>query len=95
MIWGDQHDPRFFDFFLENNLLQHFTQFLAAAANRRGDVAKQVPPRMPTYIIFVNMLIEIPHLSYLAMLPVAAVYPHFKLLFMLHISPNTRNTTFY
>ena len=43
MIWGDQHDPRFFEFFLENNLMRHFTQFLQKAANRRGEVAKQVP----------------------------------------------------
>ena len=42
MIWGDQHDPRFFEFFLENNLMRHFTQFLQKAANRRGEVAKQV-----------------------------------------------------
>ncbi len=42
MIWGDQHDPRFFDFFLENNLMRHFTAFLEKPANRKGDVAKQV-----------------------------------------------------
>ena len=42
MIWGDQHDPRFFDFFLENNLMRYFTAFLEKPANRRGDVAKQV-----------------------------------------------------
>ncbi|KAK9796324.1 hypothetical protein WJX73_003927 [Symbiochloris irregularis] len=42
MIWGDQHEPRFFDYFAENNVLQHFTQFLQKKANRRGDVAQQV-----------------------------------------------------
>ena len=41
MIWGDQHDPLFFEFFLENNLMRHFTAFLEKPANRRGDVAKQ------------------------------------------------------
>lgn len=43
MIWGDQHEPRFFDYFAENNVLQHFTQFLQKRSNRRGDVAVQVP----------------------------------------------------
>ena len=42
MVWGDQHDPRFLDYFLENNLLQHFTQILQQRANRRGEVAIQV-----------------------------------------------------
>ena len=42
MIWGDQHDPRFFDFFLEQNLMRHFSQFLEKGSNRRGEVAKQV-----------------------------------------------------
>ena len=42
MVWGDQHDPRFLDYFLENNLLQHFTQILQQRANKRGEVAIQV-----------------------------------------------------
>lgn len=42
MIWGDQHDPRFFDYFAENNLLHHFIKFLEQKGNRQGDVAKQV-----------------------------------------------------
>jgi len=42
MIWGDQHDARFFDYFAENSLLAHFTAFLVQRSNRRGDVAKQV-----------------------------------------------------
>ncbi|KAK9820557.1 hypothetical protein WJX72_011634 [[Myrmecia] bisecta] len=42
MIWGDQHEPRFFDYFLEKNVLSHFHQILEQRANRRGDVAKQV-----------------------------------------------------
>ncbi|KAK9825468.1 hypothetical protein WJX81_005951 [Elliptochloris bilobata] len=42
MIWGDQHDARFFDYFAENNLLAHFTAFLVQRSNRQGDVAKQV-----------------------------------------------------
>lgn len=41
-IWGDQHDQKFLDFFLENNILQHFTHILQQKANRRGDVAIQV-----------------------------------------------------
>ncbi|BDA41766.1 probable protein CLEC16A homolog at N-terminal half [Coccomyxa sp. Obi] len=42
MIWGDQHDPRYFDYFAENNLLHHFTKFLEHSDNRKGDIAKQV-----------------------------------------------------
>lgn len=42
LIWGDQHEPRFFDFFLENNLLAHFHAILEQRSNRRGDIAKQV-----------------------------------------------------
>ena len=42
MIWGDQHDPRYFEFVLENNVLNHFSHFLAHRPNRKGDVAKQV-----------------------------------------------------
>ena len=42
MVWGDQHDPRFLDYFLENNLLHHFTQILQQRSNRRGEVAIQV-----------------------------------------------------
>ena len=42
MIWGDQHDPRYFDYFAENNLLHHFAKFLEQRGNRKGDVAKQV-----------------------------------------------------
>lgn len=42
MVWGDQHDPRFLDYFLENNILQHFTQILQSRSNRRGEVAVQV-----------------------------------------------------
>lgn len=42
MIWGDQHDPRFFDYFLENNLMRFFASFLEKPANRRGEVAQQV-----------------------------------------------------
>ncbi|KAK9868863.1 hypothetical protein WJX84_001280 [Apatococcus fuscideae] len=42
LIWGDQHEPRFFEFFLENNLLAHFHGILEQRANRRGDIAKQV-----------------------------------------------------
>ena len=42
MIWGDQHEPRFLAYFLENNLLQHFVRILQQRSNRQGDMAKQV-----------------------------------------------------
>lgn len=41
MIWGDQHDPRFFEFFLEHGVISHFSSMLQAKSNRRGNVAKQ------------------------------------------------------
>ena len=42
MIWGDQHDTRFFDFFAEKHLLSHFNRILRQPANRRGEVPQQV-----------------------------------------------------
>lgn len=42
IIWGDQHDPRYFDYFLENNLMGHFSHLLEKPSNRKGEVAKQV-----------------------------------------------------
>lgn len=42
MVWGDQHDPKFLEYFLENNILQHFTNILHQRSNRRGEVAIQV-----------------------------------------------------
>ena len=42
MIWGDQHDPSFFDFFAEHQSLAHFHRILAQPDNRSGDVAVQV-----------------------------------------------------
>jgi Uncharacterised conserved protein len=42
MIWGDQHDTRFFDFFAEKHLLSHFNRILQQPANRRGEVPQQV-----------------------------------------------------
>lgn len=42
MVWGDQHEPKFLDYFLENNILQHFTHILQQRSNRRGEVAVQV-----------------------------------------------------
>lgn len=35
MIWGDQHNPEFFDFFLENNILSYFLRILAQKTNRQ------------------------------------------------------------
>lgn len=42
MIWGDQNEPRIFDFFLENNIMVYLQQVLMQPANRTGEVAKQV-----------------------------------------------------
>ncbi|KAG2445623.1 hypothetical protein HXX76_000233 [Chlamydomonas incerta] len=42
MIWGDQNEPRIFDFFLENNIMHYLHRVLQQPANRTGDVAKQV-----------------------------------------------------
>jgi hypothetical protein len=42
MIWGDQHDPLFFDYFAENNLIHFFSKLFEQRGNRQGDVAKQV-----------------------------------------------------
>ena len=44
MIWGDQHEPRFFDFFLEKNVLYEFYEILSSPENRRGEIATQVSP---------------------------------------------------
>lgn len=42
VIWGDQHDARFFDFFAEKHLLSHFNRILRQPANQRGEVPQQV-----------------------------------------------------
>ncbi|PNH01778.1 Protein CLEC16A [Tetrabaena socialis] len=42
MIWGDQNEPRIFDFFLEHNIMNYLHRVLQQPANRTGDVAKQV-----------------------------------------------------
>lgn len=42
MIWGDQHEPKFFEFFLERNVMGHFARILNDPVNRRGEVAVQV-----------------------------------------------------
>lgn len=42
MIWGDQNEPRIFDFFLENNIMTYLNKVLLQPANRTGEVAKQV-----------------------------------------------------
>ena len=41
MIWGDQHEPRFFDFFLEKNVLFEFYEILSSSENRTGEIATQ------------------------------------------------------
>lgn len=42
MIWGDQHEPKFFDFFAEKHLLGHFNRILLQPENRQGDIPRQV-----------------------------------------------------
>ncbi|GHP09618.1 hypothetical protein PPROV_000835300 [Pycnococcus provasolii] len=42
MIWGDQHEPSFFDFFLENQTLAHFKRILNQCGRRWGGVAVQL-----------------------------------------------------
>uniref|UniRef100_A0A061S3S3 FPL domain-containing protein n=1 Tax=Tetraselmis sp. GSL018 TaxID=582737 RepID=A0A061S3S3_9CHLO len=42
MIWGDQHEPRFFEFFLEKHLLKQFRRILSQPGARTGNVAQQV-----------------------------------------------------
>eukprot|EP00898_Chlorokybus_atmophyticus_P006607 jgi/Chlat1/6948/Chrsp52S06614 len=42
MIWGDQHEPSFFDFFLEKQFLGHFLRIVSHPANRKGGVAVQM-----------------------------------------------------
>lgn len=42
MIWGDQNEPRIFDYLLENNIMTYLHRVLLQPSNRSGDVAKQV-----------------------------------------------------
>ena len=42
MIWGDQHDPTFFEFFAEHETLQYVHRILSQAFCRRGEVAVQI-----------------------------------------------------
>ena len=42
IIWGDQNEPKIFDFFLENNVMLYLHRVLQQPANRTGEVAKQV-----------------------------------------------------
>ena len=42
MIYGDQNEPRIFDYLLENNIMAYLHRVLLQPANRSGDVAKQV-----------------------------------------------------
>jgi hypothetical protein len=42
MIWGDQNEPRIFDYLLENNIMTYLHRILLQPSNRAGDVAKQV-----------------------------------------------------
>eukprot|EP00798_Chlamydomonas_sp_ICE-L_P030388 gene30388-35396_t len=64
MIWGDQHEPKIFEFFLENNVMAYLHRVLLQPANRSGDVAKQ-NVRSETGIFFlfsnnhVNSIVEI------------------------------------
>eukprot|EP00899_Mesostigma_viride_P007445 jgi/Mesvir1/16701/Mv15094-RA.2 len=44
MIWGDQHEPRFLDFFLEKQIMSHFLRILSVSqrSSRRSPVAVQL-----------------------------------------------------
>jgi protein CLEC16A len=42
MIWGDQNEPRIFDYLLEHNIMTYLHKILLQPSNRAGDVAKQV-----------------------------------------------------
>ncbi|KAK3274368.1 hypothetical protein CYMTET_17444 [Cymbomonas tetramitiformis] len=42
MIWGDQHNPSFFDFFAEKQVLAHFLRLVSHRKSRRGGVATQI-----------------------------------------------------
>lgn len=42
IIWGDQNDPRFFEFFLESDMLSYIHQILLQPGNLAGEIAKQV-----------------------------------------------------
>ena len=41
MIWGDQHEPSFFEYFAEHNVVQHFVR-LIQHSNKNGDFVVQV-----------------------------------------------------
>ena len=42
LIWGDQHEPSFFDYFAEHNMLQHFTRIIQSSSSSQSEVAIQV-----------------------------------------------------
>lgn len=42
MIWGDQHDASFFEFFAEHHTLSYFRRILSQAYCRSGEVAVQI-----------------------------------------------------
>ena len=42
MIWGDQHDPSFFEFFAEHHTLSYFRRILDQPYCRSGEVAVQI-----------------------------------------------------
>jgi hypothetical protein len=42
MIWGDQHNPSFFDFFLEKQVLAQFLKLVSHRNSRRGGVGVQI-----------------------------------------------------
>jgi protein CLEC16A len=42
LIWGDQNDPRIFELFLEQNMLQHFKRILEPPSHRQDEVAVQL-----------------------------------------------------
>ena len=42
LAWGDKHDPAFFEFFLENNMMGQFMRLLGLRSAVRGGVSVQL-----------------------------------------------------
>ena len=42
MIWGDQHEPSFFEYFAEHNIVQHFVRLVQNSSSTQGEFVVQV-----------------------------------------------------
>ena len=51
IIWGDQHDPRFFDFFAEKNILAHFLRIMS----QKNDVTVHIQMLQTLSILMENI----------------------------------------